>query len=120
MDLNALDLFVAVAETNSFSVAARKLGVPKSTVSRGLVRLEKELKVTLVNRTTRQVKLSTAGEALYERVGPQLAALKKAVGELPETEEQPSGHLRVTAAVDFGATWLPELVTAFISRCPGV
>jgi DNA-binding transcriptional LysR family regulator len=120
MDLNALELFVAVAETNSFSTAARKLGLPKSTVSRGLQRLERELKVTLVNRTTRQVSLSTAGEALLERVAPRLAELKKAVGDLPETEEKPSGHLRVTAAVDFGATWLPELVTAFVARCPSV
>ena len=120
MDLNALELFVAVAETSSFSVAAKKLALPKSTVSRGLARLEKELGVTLVNRTTRQVSLSTAGLALLERVGPQLAALKKALGELPESEEKPSGHLRVTAAVDFGETLLPELVTTFITRCPGV
>jgi DNA-binding transcriptional LysR family regulator len=120
VDLNALELFVAVAETSSFSVAARRLGVPKSTVSRGLQRLERELKVTLVNRTTRQVSLSTAGQALLERVGPRLAELKKAVGDLPETEEKPRGHLRVTAAVDFGATWLPDLVTAFLARCPEV
>lgn len=120
MDLNALELFVAVAETSSFSVAAKKLGLPKSTVSRGLARLEKELGVTLVNRTTRQVSLSTAGQALLERVAPQLAALKKALGELPESEEKPSGHLRITAAVDFGETLLPELVTTFLSRCPSV
>jgi len=120
MDLNALELFVAIAETSSFSAAARRLGVPKSTVSRGLVRLEKDLGVTLVNRTTRQVSLSTAGQALLERAAPQLVALKKAVGELPEAEEKPSGHLRITAAVDFGATWLPELVTAFLARCPNV
>jgi DNA-binding transcriptional LysR family regulator len=120
MDLNALELFVAVAETSSFSVAAKKLGLPKSTVSRGLARLEKDLGVTLVNRTTRQVSLSTAGQALLERVAPQLAALKKALGELPESEEKPSGHLRITAAVDFGETLLPELVTTFLTRCPSV
>ena len=120
MDLNALELFVAVAETSSFSIAARKLGLPKSTVSRGLARLEKELGVTLVNRTTRQVSLSTAGQALLEKVGTQLASLKKSLGELPESEEKPSGHLRITAAVDFGETILPELVTTFLSRCPSV
>ena len=120
MDLNALELFVAVAETSSFSVAAKKLGLPKSTVSRGLQRLEKELGVTLVNRTTRQVSLSTAGQALLERVGPQLASLKKSLGELPESEEKPSGHLRITAAVDLGETLLPGLVTTFVSRCPNV
>ncbi|MBL8952641.1 MAG: LysR family transcriptional regulator [Myxococcaceae bacterium] len=120
MDLNALELFVAVAETSSFSVSAKKLGVPKSTVSRGLQRLERELGVTLVNRTTRQVSLSTAGQALLERVGPQLAQLKKTLGELPEIEEKPSGHLRITAPVDLGATMLPELVASFVARCPSV
>jgi DNA-binding transcriptional LysR family regulator len=120
MDLNTLELFTAVAETSSFSLAAKKLGLPKSTVSRGLARLEADLGVTLVNRTTRKVSLSSAGAAMLERVGPQLSALKRALGELPETEEQPSGHLRVTAAVDFGVTVLPDLVTAFVARCPSV
>lgn len=120
MDLNTLELFVAVAETSSFSTAAKKLNLPKSTVSRGIARLETELGVTLINRTTRQVSLSTAGAAILERVAPQLAALKKALGELPESEEQPTGHLRITAAVDFGVTMLPELVATFASRCPSV
>jgi DNA-binding transcriptional LysR family regulator len=120
VDLNTLELFIAVAESSSFSLAAKKLGLPKSTVSRGLARLENDLGVRLINRTTRQVSLSSAGVALLERVGPQLSALKRAVGELPEAEEQPSGHLRITAAVDFGAVVLPELVTQFVARCPSV
>jgi DNA-binding transcriptional LysR family regulator len=120
MDLNDLDLFVAVAEASSFSGAAKKLGLPKSSVSRGIARLEGELGVRLVQRTTRQVSLSSAGAALHERVAPQLAQLKKAVGDLPEAEEKPSGHLRISAAVDFGITLLPELLSTFVSRCPSV
>jgi DNA-binding transcriptional LysR family regulator len=120
MDLNTLELFTAVAETSSFSLAAKQLGLPKSTVSRGIARLESDLGVTLVNRTTRKVSLSSAGAGLLERIGPQLSGLKRALGELPEAEEQPSGHLRVTAAVDFGVTVLPDLVTAFVARCPSV
>jgi DNA-binding transcriptional LysR family regulator len=120
MDLNTLELFTAVAETNSFSLAAKKLGLPKSTVSRGIARLESDLGVQLVNRTTRQVSLSNAGVAMLERVGPQLQGLKRALGELPESEEAPSGQLRITAAVDFGVTVLPDLVTAFVARFPSV
>ena len=57
---------------------------------------------------------------MYERVAPQLQSLKKALGELPESDEKPSGHLRVTAAVDFGEAILPELVTQFVARCPSI
>jgi DNA-binding transcriptional LysR family regulator len=118
MDLEHLKLFVAVVEAASFSGAARRLGLPKSTVSRGLGRLEADLDLRLVNRTTRRVALSSAGRALYERVAPLLSALTAAVGALPELAEQPSGRIRVTATVDFGATVLAELVTRFVALHP--
>src|SRR4051812_43730692 len=96
IDLDLLTLFVAVAEASSFSEAARRLRVPKSTVSRGVARLEDALGTQLLQRTTRQVSLSTAGAALYERTAPLLVALRQAVGALPERQEQPSGDLRIT------------------------
>ena len=65
-DLNLLPLFVAVAETWSMSEAARRLGVPKSSVSRGVAALEASLGVQLFHRTTRQVALTTAGTAFYD------------------------------------------------------
>lgn len=119
----ALDLlaqFVAVAETTSFSLAARRLGVTKATVSRGIARLERELGVELVHRTTRRVALSTAGTALYERAAPALEALRQAAAGLPEREEKPSGELRITAPTDFGLAILPELVARFVARYPSV
>src|SRR6478752_5335218 len=88
IDLNKLSLFVAVAQAESFSEAAKKLGVPKSSVSRGVAGLEEELGVRLLHRTTRHVAASTAGAALYERVKPLLTALR-AAAELPESEEEP-------------------------------
>ena len=118
MDL--LEQFVALAETRSFSIAARKLGVTKGTVSRGLARLEDQLGNELVHRTTRQVSLSTAGQALYERVAPHLSALKQAVCSLPELEEQPSGELRITAPTDFGIEILPEVIAGFALRYPAI
>ncbi|MFE8603788.1 LysR family transcriptional regulator [Archangium violaceum] len=120
MDLNLLGLFIAVAETGSFSEAARRLGLPKSSVSRGVASLEASVGAQLLHRTTRHVSLSTAGTALYERAAPLLASLKEAVGTLPEREEAPSGELRLTAPHDMGATFLPEVVARFTARYPSV
>jgi DNA-binding transcriptional LysR family regulator len=111
MDLDLLSTFEAVARTASFSAAARELGRPKSSVSRGVSRLEAELGVPLLFRTTRHVSLSAAGTALYDRVTPLLASLRSALSEMPEREEQPSGALRVTAPVDLGALFLVEVAT---------
>ena len=120
MDLNHLAVFAAVAEHSGFSAAAAKLGIPKSSVSRSIAQLEAAMGVQLVHRTTRRVSLSTAGSALYERVGPLLTTLEESVRTVPEREEEPSGDLRVTAAVDFGATILAEIVARFVARHPGV
>ena len=68
MDLNLLTVFEAVARTSSFSAAAKELGIPKSSASRAVARLEDELGVQLLFRTTRQVSLSAAGTALYDRI----------------------------------------------------
>ncbi len=76
---NHLSVFAAVAETASFTEAARRLGVPKSTVSRGVASLEASLGVRLLQRTTRSVALTTAGHALVDRLGSRLKALTEAI-----------------------------------------
>ena len=120
MDLNLLTLFEAVARTSSFSAAAKELGIPKSSASRGIARLEDEVRVQLLFRSTRHVSLSAAGTALYDRMTPLLRAVKAALGELPETEEAPSGTLKVTAPVDLGVLFLAEVVTRYTARYPAV
>jgi DNA-binding transcriptional LysR family regulator len=120
MDLNGLTLFEAVARTRSFSGAAKELQLPKSSVSRGIARLEQELGAQLLLRTTRQVSLTAPGTALYDRITPLLRQVGAALGELPEREEEPSGVLRVTAPTDLGVLLLAELVTRFTARHPAV
>jgi DNA-binding transcriptional LysR family regulator len=120
MDLDLLALFVAVAESASFSAAAKKLGMPKSSVSRGVAALEAELGTQLLHRTTRHVSLSTAGTALYDRIAPLLGQIREAIGSLPEREEAPSGELRITAPNDVGAMFLAELIARFVARHPAV
>ncbi|HKP59690.1 MAG TPA: LysR family transcriptional regulator [Polyangiales bacterium] len=121
MSLELLSLFVAVAEAESFSVAAKRLRLPKSSVSRGVARLEDALGTQLLHRTTRRVSLSAAGSALYERTAPLLMSLREAVGVLPEPrEQQPTGSLRITAPNDIGLLVLGDVVSRFSARYPAV
>jgi len=120
IDLNLLRLFVRVADAGSFAKAAIVLGIERSSVSRAVANLEQSLKIQLFSRTTRRVALTTAGTALYARVAPQLRSLNDALGTLPEREEQPSGHLRITGTTDFGALVLPPLLAGFALRYPDV
>lgn len=120
IDLNHLAVFMALADAGGFTAAARRLGVPKSSVSRSIATLESAMGVQLVLRTTRRVALSTAGSALHARTAPLLAALRDAVDALPELGAEPSGELRVTAPVDFGAAVLAEIVARFVARHPFV
>jgi DNA-binding transcriptional LysR family regulator len=119
MDLNLVATFVAVAETASFSAAGRKLGVPTSTVSRAVARLEAALGTRLLHRTTRHVSLSTDGTALLERVAPGMSSLAAALGAVMRGDE-PAGVLRVTAAPDIGSALLAGVVARFTARYPAV
>ncbi|WP_394850815.1 LysR substrate-binding domain-containing protein [Pendulispora brunnea] len=120
IDFNLLPLFVAVAETSSFSRAAVKLNVRKSSVSRGIAALEGAMNVRLFHRTTRQVSLTTAGTALLERASAPLASLQRSVLDLPEVQESVSGQLRITAPIDLGSTVLAPIVARFSSLHPGL
>ncbi|MET0401620.1 MAG: LysR substrate-binding domain-containing protein [Cystobacter sp.] len=119
-DLNLLPLFVAVAETRTMSAAAHKLGIPKSSVSRGVASLEDALGVQLFHRSTRKLALTTAGSAFYEKVRPVVAALRDITGSLPEQETEPSGELRITAPIDMGLTFLAPLAAEFSARYPAI
>ncbi|MFZ5444220.1 MAG: LysR substrate-binding domain-containing protein [Myxococcota bacterium] len=120
LDLNLLPLFVAVAEAASMSEAARRLSVPKSSVSRGIAALEASLGVQLFHRTTRQLRLTTAGTAFFEKSKPLVSLAREATQSLPEQADAPSGTLRLTAPIDLGLTVLPELTASFTARFPEV
>jgi DNA-binding transcriptional LysR family regulator len=120
IDLNHLAVFAAVAETRGFSSAARKLSLPKSTVSRSISVLESCLGVRLLHRTTRRVSMTTAGSELHGRIAPLLASLLQSADKLAQGRDQPAGLLRVTASVDFGSAVLAEIVARFVARHPEV
>lgn len=76
--------------------------------------------VRLLHRTTRTVALSTAGQALCERIAARIGEFTQAVDSLPELEEEPSGTLRLTTTADFGTAVLAELIAGFSLRYPRV
>lgn len=119
-DLDQLRIFVEVAERASFSKAANRLGITKSTASRAVARLERHIGAELLHRDTHRVAMSTAGVALFERVAPHLTALGEAIRELPEHRETPSGLLRVTCSIDLGMTLLPGIIARFRLRHPDI
>ena len=119
-DWNLLPLFVAVVENGSISAASRKLGAPKSSVSRGVAALENALGVQLLHRTTRDVRLTTAGQSFYERARQVLLSYRELTSTIPEQEAEPSGTLRITTPVDMGLTFLPDVFAKFMLRYPAV
>jgi DNA-binding transcriptional LysR family regulator len=111
-DLADLETFVAVADTGGVSGAARRLGLPKSIVSRRLVRLENELGAQLLTRTTRGAALTEAGATFREHAARVVAELEAARDSLsPQGELR--GLLRISAPLSFGATRLAPVIAEF-------
>jgi len=116
MDLNALEVFVAVAQAPSLSAAARALEQPVSTVSRRLQDLERDLDAVLVLRTTRSLRLTDAGRALLKDALGPLRELRQVTARLRERSGEPTGLLRVAAAPTVAAHFLPEPITGYLAR----
>ncbi|WP_224360517.1 LysR family transcriptional regulator [Hyalangium versicolor] len=116
--LDDLRLFVAVAHHSSFVEAARRTGVPTSTVSRRVSQLEEALGVRLLQRTSRSVGLTHEGERLLERAGPLLEGLASVLDTSVEQEGELSGRLRVTAPVMTGSQRIAPALFAFAAQHP--
>ena len=120
MDLNETAVFVRVVQAGSFSAAARQLGLPTSTVSTRVARLERRLGVTLLQRTTRRLHLTDLGELYFRPAETGLASLRDAEAALTESVGEPRGRLRVTAPADFGDRLLSTVVCRMRQACPQV
>ncbi|HET9107354.1 MAG TPA: LysR family transcriptional regulator [Steroidobacteraceae bacterium] len=120
MDLDAVAVFVKVVETGSFSAAARRLGMPKATVSAKVARLEKHLRVSLIQRTTRKLRVTEAGEQYFRHCAQAIRTVELAEASLQSASGRPSGLLKVTAPVDLGHTLLPRIAHAYAGRYPDV
>jgi DNA-binding transcriptional LysR family regulator len=116
-DLADFETFVAVADTGGVSGAARRLGLPKSIVSRRLVRLESELNAQLLTRTTRGAALTEAGATFREHAARVVAEMEAARDSI-STEGELRGLLRIAAPLSFGASHLAPIIAEFSCRHP--
>ena len=118
--LDGIATFVAVVETKGFRAAGERLGVSHSAVSQALRRLEERLGVTLVQRTTRSVRLTEAGEQLYTSVRPALDEVHAAVAAVGELGDEPRGTLRIHASSTARTLVGESLLTGFLVDHPHV
>ncbi len=118
MDLNHVAVFIRVVELESFTAAAKQLGLPKSSVSRTVTRLEEDLGVRLLQRTTRTLHLTEAGHAYYERARLALTGLEEAASAASNMSAEPRGIVRVTAPTDLSILNMVELVARFVRKYP--
>lgn len=120
IDLNLVRACLYVHELGSFSAAAQKLQVPRSTVSRSVATLEQALGVALFHRTTRTVKTTAAGLALLDRAKAPLQALEASLLEVPRRDDAPSGVLRITTTADLATVVLAPVIARYLARYPEV
>jgi DNA-binding transcriptional LysR family regulator len=118
LDVDALIAFAAVIDTGSFSAAAARLGQTPSGVSRTISRLEKQLGMTLIHRTTRRLDLTEEGAWLLKRARSLLAELANTELEAAARRSQPAGLVRVNAATPTLGHMLAPLVADFLDAYP--
>jgi DNA-binding transcriptional LysR family regulator len=118
LDLNDIAMFVQVVRCGSFAEAARRLGLPPNTVSRRVQRLEAQLGTRLMQRSTRKLTLTSAGQAFHERCAGAVDGLIDAGQELVTGGQAPSGLVRVAVPADFFDFFPMEWVADFLAAFP--
>jgi DNA-binding transcriptional LysR family regulator len=120
VDLNDTLVFVRVAQAGSFSAAARLMGMPVSTLSVRVSRLEQRLGVTLLQRTTRRLRLTEAGQAYLQQAARGLEEIAQAEAQIDAGRHEAQGLLRITLPIDMGDEQLLEILSGYRARHPGV
>ena len=120
IDPDDLLLFATIADTGSFSAAADRLGLPKSSVSRRMAALERTLGERLMQRTTRKLRLTEFGESLLEPARAVAAEVDAVVALALGRQERPSGRLKVSMPGDFAGVDVARLLAQLVVRHPGI
>ena len=115
-----LEAVAAVARRGGFRAAARELGLSSSALSHAIAALEARLAVRLFNRTTRSVVLSAAGEQFIAEIGPALKTIYKAIENIGEHADRPSGRLRLNMAPGAARILMRPLLLEYARRYPEV
>jgi DNA-binding transcriptional LysR family regulator len=120
VDLSDLNAFVAVARARGFRDGARASGASASGLSEAVSRLEAQLGVRLLNRLTRSVVPTEAGERLIERLGPALTEVEAALDVVNGFRDRPAGSLRLNVPVSAARLVLPSIVPPFLAAYPDI
>lgn len=120
MDWDRLRIFHTVAESGSFTNAGSRLNCSQSAVSRQIRALEESLNVSLFTRHARGLVLTQEGQELYGTAREVVHRIEETERSLLESKERPSGLLRVTTMVTFGAVWLTPHLEQFMSEYPDI
>ncbi|MBB3655249.1 DNA-binding transcriptional LysR family regulator [Rhizobium sp. BK650] len=120
LPLSDLAAFAAIARERSFRSAARKRGVSASSLSDSLRRLEERLGVRLLNRTTRSVTLTAAGQRLLERLSPALSEVAAALSQLDSFRDNPAGTLRLNVPSIVTKLFMADLAARFLALYPQI
>ncbi len=118
--LRLLEIFLATCQGGSFVAAAKLCNTDPSTVSKAITRLEGQLKLTLFQRSTRQLSVTTAGQRYADTVRKMLQELNACEHELKHLNDAPVGTLRINSAVCYGHLYLLPLLPTFCQRYPGI
>lgn len=119
-DLNDLDCFVSVAEARSFRKAATSRAASPSALSEAVRRLEASLGLRLLNRTTRSVTPTPAGQRLLERLSPALRSVNEAIADIDSNRADLVGTLRLNVPTVVAELVLPPLLARFLARHPAI
>lgn len=119
-DLNDLALFAKVVEFKGFSAASRKLGIPKSRLSRRISLLEERLGVRLLQRSSRSLTVTSVGHLFFERCQAVVALGQSAHELVQEAVAQPQGTVRVSCPISLAQFWLTPLLPEFMDTHPKV
>jgi len=119
-DLNDIAVFVKVAQFESFTRAAHSMGIPVSTVSRKISELEAGLGVTLLQRTTRKLTLTSQGRDYFNQCSEPLNLLFDAERVLTQTQKKPEGLLKISVPVILGQEPFLEFISGFLKNYPRI
>ncbi|MGV3548735.1 LysR substrate-binding domain-containing protein [Rhizobium sp.] len=120
LPLADLEAFASVAAERSYRKAAALRGVSASSLSEAVRRLEAKLGTRLLNRTTRSVTPTDAGQRLLERLSPMLTDLAGALDEVRSSDAAPAGRLRINVPTIVARLFLPDIVVPFLRAYPGI
>lgn len=118
--LEAMRVFVAVVEGNSFVEASRNLDLSAPAVTRSVARLEAALEVKLLHRTTRAIRVTDSGQRYYEDAKNILEAIEEAEGTVTGSYHESQGNLLVTAPVVFGHIYIVPIIAEYLANNPKV